>query len=85
VQRFRQGLRQKITLGYYIAVAVILGISVFTFMELRFLEKKITQGEIISEFFNTTLEIRRFEKNYFLISRTAIIRRMPRISGRPAP
>jgi signal transduction histidine kinase len=33
---------------------------------LRYLEKKILLGETISEFFNTTLEIRRFEKNYFL-------------------
>jgi signal transduction histidine kinase len=35
-------------------------------MELNFLEKKIMFGEAISEFFDTTLEIRRFEKNYFL-------------------
>ena len=28
--------------------------------------RQIAVGEIISEFFNTTLEIRRFEKNYFL-------------------
>jgi signal transduction histidine kinase len=30
------------------------------------MEKKVAFGERVSEFFDTTLEIRRFEKNYFL-------------------
>jgi len=45
---------------------MIIGLSAFTFIELNFLEKKIMSGEAISEFFDTVLEIRRFEKNYFL-------------------
>ncbi len=45
---------------------MIIGLSVFTFLELRYIEKKIMFGEAISEFFDTTLEIRRFEKNFFL-------------------
>ncbi len=64
--RYQSSIRQKITLGYYGTVAVVIGLSLFTFLELRFLEKKIMFGEIISEFFDTTLEIRRFEKNFFL-------------------
>jgi two-component system, NtrC family, sensor kinase len=64
---FRQtSIRQKITFGYYAVVAVIIGLSIFTFIELRYVEKKIIFGNIITEFFDTTLEIRRFEKNYFL-------------------
>lgn len=59
-------LRSKITLGYYGTVAIVVVLSVVTFMELRFLEKKIMFGEVISEFFDTSLEVRRFEKNYFL-------------------
>ncbi len=59
-------IRQKITFGYYAVVAVIIGLSIFTFIELRYVETKITFGNIITEFFDTTLEIRRFEKNYFL-------------------
>jgi two-component system, NtrC family, sensor kinase len=59
-------IRQKITLSYYAIVAMIIGLSVFTFLELRYIEQKIVFGEAISEFFDTTLEIRRFEKNYFL-------------------
>jgi signal transduction histidine kinase len=63
---FTSSIRQKITLGYYAILAMIIGLSVFTFLELRYLEKKIMVGEAISEFFDTSLEIRRFEKNYFL-------------------
>jgi signal transduction histidine kinase len=52
--------------GYFAIVAMIVGLSAFTLLELNYLEKKITVGEAISEFFDATLEIRRFEKNYFL-------------------
>lgn len=62
----QSSIRQKITFVYYGTVAVVVGLSLFTFLELRFLEKKIMFGEIISEFFDTTLEVRRFEKNFFL-------------------
>jgi len=64
--RYQSSIRQKITLGYYGTVAIVVGLSLFTFLELRFLEKKVMFGEVISEFFDTTLEIRRFEKNFFL-------------------
>lgn len=64
--KYQPSIRQKITFGYYAILVIIVGLSIFTFMELRFIEKKIMFGEAISEFFDTTLEIRRFEKNYFL-------------------
>ena len=63
---YQFSIRGKITLGYYAIIAIIVGLSVFTFVELRFLEKKIRFREAISEFFDATLEIRRFEKNFFL-------------------
>jgi two-component system NtrC family sensor kinase len=63
---YKPSIRQKITLGYYAIVAMIVGLTLFTFLELRYIEKKIMFGEAISEFFDTTLEIRRFEKNFFL-------------------
>jgi len=66
MMNFFPSIRQKITFGYYAIVALIIGLSVFTFLELRYLEKKIMFGEAITEFFDTTLEIRRFEKNFFL-------------------
>jgi two-component system NtrC family sensor kinase len=63
---YKPSIRQKITLGYYVIVALIIGLTMFTFLELRYVEKKMVFGEAISEFFDTTLEIRRFEKNFFL-------------------
>jgi len=64
--KFQTSLRQKITLGYYVVAILILGVSAFTFEELRRVEEKIFLGERISELFDTTLEVRRFERNYFL-------------------
>ncbi len=63
---YHPSIRRKITLGYYAIVAMIIGLSVFTLLELRYIEQKIMIGEAVSEFFDTTLEIRRFEKNFFL-------------------
>ena len=59
-------IKQKINWGYYFILALIAGLSLFTTVELHFLEKRFIFGERISEFFNTVLEIRRYEKNYFL-------------------
>ncbi|MDP2029590.1 MAG: HAMP domain-containing sensor histidine kinase [Thiobacillus sp.] len=59
-------LRQKITFGYYVLATLIVGLSVFAFFELRLIGDKIVAGGYIAEFFDTTLEIRRFEKNIFL-------------------
>lgn len=64
--KYQQSIRQKIIFGYFAGVAVIVGLSLFTTMELWYIEKKVQFGEVISEFFDTTLEIRRFEKNFFL-------------------
>ncbi len=64
--KYRPSIRQKITFGYYAIVPIIIALSVFSFIELRFIEKKILFGKTIAEFFNTTLEMRRFEKNFFL-------------------
>ncbi|HMK61904.1 MAG TPA: HAMP domain-containing sensor histidine kinase [Dissulfurispiraceae bacterium] len=64
--KYRTSIRQKIVVGYYAAVAVIIAITVFTFFTLMFLEKKILFSTVITELFDTTLEIRRFEKNFFL-------------------
>jgi signal transduction histidine kinase len=64
--RFVPSIRKKITVGFYGTVTIILALSLFTFIDLKYLERKVVFGEAISEFFDTALEIRRFEKNYFL-------------------
>lgn len=59
-------LRQKVTFGYYALATLIVGLSLFAFFELRLIGDKIMSGGRIAEFFDATLEIRRFEKNFFL-------------------
>ncbi len=63
---YQSSIRKKVTFGYYVGVAVIISISVFTLIELWYIEEKVRFGEVVAEFFDTTLEMRRFEKNYFL-------------------
>jgi len=62
----KTSIRQKIVLGYYSVLAAIVGFSVFTFIELQYIEEKVIFSSVIAEFFDTTLEVRRFEKNFFL-------------------
>ena len=59
-------LRGKITLGYTAVAAIILVASLFFVGELRTLEARVALGQRATDLFNTTLEIRRFERNYFL-------------------
>ncbi len=61
-----QSLRRKITVGYSIIAILVVALSLFSFIELRLMEQRIASGGRIGEFFDTALEIRRFEKNYFL-------------------
>ena len=61
-----QSLRSKITVGYSVIAILVVALSLFSFFELRLMEQRIAAGEGIGEFFDTALEIRRFEKNYFL-------------------
>lgn len=59
-------LRHKILLGYVAIGLLILGLSLATLMDLRQLEQRIDQGSRVTDFLNATLELRRYEKNYFL-------------------
>lgn len=63
---FQPSLRRKIMLSYSAAAFLILGVSAFFFGELRSLEEKVILGQRMSELFDNILEIRRFERNFFL-------------------
>ena len=83
--KHQSSLRQKITLGYmgYYAIALlIIALSLFTYIELRLIEQKIMVGEHITELFDATLEIRRFEKNYFLYRQPADIQEVTRYASK---
>ncbi len=64
--KIQPSLGLKITVGYYFIAAFVLVAAASAFEEMRLVEQKVYLGERISELFDTTLEIRRFERNYFL-------------------
>ena len=64
-------LRQKIIFGYSVIGALVIGLSLFSFLELRLMQRQIVAGERVAEFFDISLELRRFEKNYFLYHQAA--------------
>lgn len=59
-------LRRKITLGFLVLLAVMISTVILTYGIVYKIEQKVVFVEIIDDFFNTTLEVRRSEKNYFL-------------------
>jgi signal transduction histidine kinase len=66
MNKFPSSIHQKIILGYVLSFAVIVAGAVFTYINLNIIENRIIFRNVVSEFFDTVLEIRRFEKNYFL-------------------
>ncbi|HCC53342.1 MAG TPA: hypothetical protein DEQ20_00180 [Desulfobulbaceae bacterium] len=63
---FHLGIRKKITYGFYLLLLLMVGSAVLTYGIVKRVEEQVAFGEVIEDFFNTTLELRRFEKNYFL-------------------
>lgn len=61
-------IRRKITLGYYLFAACMIGLAVFAYANLHFLEDRLDWSTAVSGFLDATLEMRRFEKNFFLYS-----------------
>ena len=59
-------IQNKVRYGYYICIAMIICIAFLNYLNLRTMDKKLSFSFIISDFFEATLEMRRFEKNYFL-------------------
>ena len=61
-----RGIRQKITVGFYVLVFCIVAIAGLTYSIVHEVSNKLESLEIIDDVLNMTLEVRRFEKNYFL-------------------
>jgi two-component system NtrC family sensor kinase len=62
----RASIQNKVRYGYYICIAMIIFIAILNYFNLRAIDKKLAFSFIISDIFEATLEMRRFEKNYFL-------------------
>ncbi|MEW6408684.1 MAG: HAMP domain-containing sensor histidine kinase [Nitrospirota bacterium] len=64
--KYKPSLSKKVGYAYYICLYLIVGVAVLNYFDLKSVENTIILSDVISEFSDTTLEIRRFEKNYFL-------------------
>ena len=61
-----RSLQGKITLVYIALAALAMGLLLMALVELSLITGKVRAGSQVAEFFDATLEIRRFEKNHFL-------------------
>lgn len=64
--KYQSSLQNKVRYGYYLCLVLIIVISTLNFFNLKRIERKIAFTFITTELFDATLEMRRFEKNYFL-------------------
>jgi signal transduction histidine kinase len=64
--RFQSSIHNKVSYGYYICLALIIIVALSNYLNLRRIDRKITFSFTVAELFDTTLQIRQFEKNYFL-------------------
>lgn len=63
---YPRSIRQKISMGYTALALLIVAFVLLSWNNLSSLQKMVTSGEAVTGLFDTTLEVRRFEKNYFL-------------------
>lgn len=63
---YPDSLRQKILLGYIAGALLVFAFALLSWSNLNTQQEIVSSGETVSSLFDTTLEIRRFEKNYFL-------------------
>jgi signal transduction histidine kinase len=63
---YPNSLRQKILIGYVAGAALVFAFVLLSWSNLNTQQQIVSSGETVSSLFDTTLEIRRFEKNYFL-------------------
>ncbi len=63
---FPSSIREKVSWGYYACLGLIVVVALVNYFDLRRINRKIAMGMVISGLFEATLEMRRYEKNYFL-------------------
>ena len=59
-------LRAKITVGFYGVGLLMLVVAGLALWEVNLINEQVRAGAVVARFFDTTLEVRRFEKNAFL-------------------
>lgn len=64
-------LRSKIAISYVVSAIVVVAFGMFAYSDLRYLEQRIEAGAAVTDFMENSLEMRRYEKNYFLYGEPA--------------
>jgi|GEM_PF-5891500 methyl-accepting chemotaxis protein len=64
--RSQPSIRSKVNYAYYFGIILVIIVAFLNYFNLTRLNRKVEFGFVISELFDTALEIRRYEKNYFL-------------------
>lgn len=59
-------LRAKITVGFFLVGGLMLVVAGLALWEVNLINEQVRAGAVVARFFDTTLEVRRFEKNAFL-------------------
>ena len=59
-------LQGKLKLGYLLVAILTLAVSIYTFDKIHVVEQRVLLGERVTELFDVAMEIRRFERNFFL-------------------
>ena len=62
--RGKLSIRHKITFGFYSMLLLVITMAIITYGIALQIESKVFLVEVIDDFYNMTLESRRFEKNY---------------------
>lgn len=75
-----RSLQGKIILVYLALAALAVGLSLMALLELNLIAGKVRAGSKVAEFFDATLEVRRFEKNHFLYGQPQDLRENARFA-----
>lgn len=59
-------LHRKIRVGFFLYAAVLVLLGWIAYADLRYLDRRIQLADTVNSFVDTVLELRRYEKNYFL-------------------
>lgn len=65
----QSSIKQKLVIAYVFILLLMSGVIFWDWYSFVNVEEMVESGEIVSDLFDTTLEIKRFEKNFFLYAK----------------
>lgn len=79
---FFHSLKEKVLAGYLIGFLLMSGVILVNLKNFTEMQSMVLKGEKVSELIDTILEIRRYEKNYFLYEKKEDIEELSQYLGR---